>query len=60
MKAKEYDVLKMAIEEGVAYGVKRAFKHTDTPFESTIKTEVEIAVMASISEWFDFDDEVKE
>lgn len=59
MKAKEYDVLKLAVEEGVAYGVNRAFKHTDRPFESEIKREVESAVMASISEWFDFD-EVKE
>lgn len=55
MKPKEYDVLKMAVEEGIAYGVSRAFKHTDRPFESEIKREVEAAVMATICEWFDFE-----
>ena len=54
MKAKEYAVLEMAIDEAVSYGYNRAHKHTDTPSEDAIVSAIQIAVMNSICEWFDF------
>jgi hypothetical protein len=55
MKIKTYPVLERAIEEGIAYGYQRAFKHTETPSEEAIKTEILNSVMNSISEVIDFD-----
>jgi hypothetical protein len=55
MKVKTYIVLERAIEEGIGYGYRRAFKHTETPSEETIKNEILNAVMNSISEVIDFD-----
>jgi len=56
MKAKEYNVLEMAVEEGIRYGYNRAFKYEDTPSESKIKEEIYNGVLNSICEWFDFED----
>ena len=55
MKAKEYVVLQMAVESGVKYGVRRAYKHTDAtePTDSQVE-EIIMQVMNSICEWFDF------
>lgn len=57
MRAREYDLLHMAVEQGVASGVRRAYKHTDQewPTDSQQATIVE-GVMNSICEWFVFDD----
>jgi hypothetical protein len=54
MRPNDYKVLCMAIEEGIAYGYTRAFKHTDTPSEEVIKIAMEESVLSSICEWFDF------
>jgi hypothetical protein len=55
MRAKEYEVLSRAVEEGVAYGLMRAHKYTDKPSEQHLSNEVHQAVMGSISEWFEFE-----
>lgn len=55
MRAKDYDVLVRAVEEGSAYGVNRAFKHTETPYRATIIDEVAKAVLQYIEEVFFFD-----
>lgn len=55
MKPKSYAVLDMAVNDGVSYGVNRAFKHTSNPLQENIALEVYQAVMNSIHEWFDFD-----
>lgn len=57
MKAKEYQVLKSAIENGVTYGWNRAHKYTDTPSSEDIKEAIEQAVLSEICEWFNFDDD---
>lgn len=56
MRAREYDVLYQAVETGVASGVRRAYKHTDTewPTDSQQAAIVE-GVMNSICEWFEFE-----
>lgn len=56
MRANEYLVLSEAVEEGIAYGWMRAHKHVDNPSEEAIKEQLVNAVMASISEYFLFDE----
>ncbi len=57
MRVRAYPILETAIEEGVAYGWRRAHKHTDTPDEDAICSEIYSGVMNSICEYFEFDDE---
>jgi hypothetical protein len=54
MRAKEYDVLTRAVEEGVAYGWNRAYKHTTKPDPDQAREEIYQAVVNSICEVFDF------
>jgi len=56
MKAKEYNLMSMAVENGISYGYSRAFKHTDTPTEEAIRNAIYEAVMNEICENFTFDD----
>lgn len=56
MKPKTYQVLTMAVEEGAAYGVMKAFKHSDNPTHEYITNCVADAVINSICEWFDLED----
>ena len=56
LKVNVYEVLRRAIEEGTEYGYMRAYKHTDTPDEDTIKNEIVQGIMNSICEYFVFDD----
>ena len=58
MRVKEYTVLVDCVERGVAYGMNRAYKHTDTPASDYIKQQITDAVLSEISEYFSFDNEV--
>lgn len=49
-------MLSECVEEGIAYGWMRAHKHVDNPTEESIKEAIHNAVMASISEYFLFDE----
>jgi hypothetical protein len=44
----------MAVEDGVAIGVRRAFKYTDTPTEDQMIEVIRHEVMNQICEWFKF------
>lgn len=57
MKPKTYQVLTMAVEEGVAYGVLRARKHSDNPTDEYMTNSIADAVLNSICEWFDLENE---
>jgi len=57
MRPKTYKVLDMAVEDGVRFGWCRAHKHTDKPSEVDIQNEIQRAVMNSICEWFNIDNE---
>lgn len=59
MRVRAYDVLRRAIEEGVEYGWRRAHKHTDAPDTETIKDQLVTGILNEVSEYFDFDDEVR-
>ena len=53
LRVKVYPVLCEAVERGVAYGLNRAYKHTETPTREQIAEAVEHAVLHEICEWFD-------
>ena len=52
-----YKVLVLAVETGVALGVRRAFKHDARPTDVAIIAAVQRAVIDEICEWFRFDQE---
>ena len=58
MKPKSYEVLRMAVENGVGYGWRRAFKHRDDePLEDQadgIRDAIVEGVLNEICEWFEF------
>jgi archaeosine-15-forming tRNA-guanine transglycosylase len=56
MKPKFRVILEQAIEEGVRRGYRRAFKYVENPTEDAIIEHVEEAVMSSIYEYFDFEE----
>jgi hypothetical protein len=60
MKVKEYTVLADCVERGVAMGMSRAYKHSDTPALDYIKRQIEDAVLLEICEYFDFKEEHNE
>ena len=53
LRVRVYPVLCEAVERGVAYGLARAYKHTETPTREQIAEAVEHAVLHEICEWFD-------
>ena len=57
MKPKFRLILEMAIEQGVARGYRRAFKHNDSPLEDAILHSIEESVMSQIYEYFTFEEE---
>lgn len=57
MKPKTYQVLTLAVEEGAAYGVMKAFKHSDNPTHEYMTHCIADAVLNSICEWFDLDED---
>jgi hypothetical protein len=53
MKPKADKVLDMCIEEGLAYGWSRAYKHNDAPTAIEIQEAQKTAIMSELWEWFD-------
>jgi hypothetical protein len=52
---KTYRIIEDAVESGVAYGIRRAYKHTDNPSETALQENIEHAVMNALSEVIDFE-----
>ncbi len=50
---KTYQLLERCIEDGIAMGYTRAFKHDSCPSEDTIKDNIQREVMNEIHQWFD-------
>jgi len=55
MKLKAWHIISEAVENGIACGYMRAFKHTDAPDEHHIKEQIGIAVMGNLTDIIDFD-----
>ena len=54
MKPKLLSLLERCIEDGIALGYNRAFKHNDSPSKEEFQHEIHKAIMNEIYEWFDF------
>lgn len=52
-----YKVLQMAVDDGVAIGVRRAYKYSEPDQDALIET-VRQEVMNQICEWFKFQENV--
>ena len=63
MRAKEYEILQMAVENGVGFGIGRFDKHRDTPLTDaevgSLREHLEREVLGAICEWFSFQDEAE-
>jgi hypothetical protein len=57
LKINTYVVISRAVEEGITRGWYRAHKHTDTPSEPTIKSEIEKEVLNSLTEIISWSDD---
>ena len=57
LKFKAYDLICRAVEDGSAFGVNRAFKHTDNPNRDEVIDNVVREVLNAICDIIDFDDE---
>ena len=58
MRANEYKVMREAVETGVRFGVRRAYKHTDKEEPSVEQQEYMVEeILNSICEWFTFGDQ---
>jgi hypothetical protein len=60
MRANEYKVIEMVVEEGLSYGWNRAHKHVENPSPEDIREAQGDAIMGDLSEWFFFEEEAPE
>ena len=51
-----YTVISRAVEEGIAYGLTRAYKHTNTPSRDHLAIDLEQAVLNALCEVLEFPD----
>jgi hypothetical protein len=49
-----YKVIQMAVDDGIAIGVRRAFKYEKDPGEDRVIEVIRQEVMNQICEWFKF------
>jgi len=54
IRVRTHTLLSRAIEEGVEFGLRRAYKYTDAPDRETFLKEIMAAVMLNIDEVFIF------
>jgi len=55
-KANLYEIIHRAVEAGLQYGYRRAFKYSDGPDAEHIRTVALDAIMLELSEVLDFGD----
>jgi hypothetical protein len=56
MKANYYKLIELAVDQGIGFGLNRAFKHTDEPTREQIHAEIEREIMTAICEYLTFDE----
>jgi len=54
IKVKTYTIIEEAVERGIRYGYKRAYKHTDNPTEEQMIQEILLAAMSCLDEVVEF------
>lgn len=56
VKLRAYAIISQAVSSGIAYGYRRAHKHTDKPSEDHVLEQIENAVLGELCELIDFGD----
>jgi hypothetical protein len=56
MKPDSYRLIQQCVENGVAAGLHRAYKHNESPSAEQVQDAIYNAVMHEICEWFKFED----
>ena len=56
MRAKEYQLVEVAVEIGLQVGWNRAHKHVDSPTEDAILAAQQNAILNELCEKFEFDE----
>lgn len=59
MKAKEFELISKCIEDGVEYGISRAYKYNESPSRKDLSEEIQRALLNEICEWWHFEDEAE-
>jgi hypothetical protein len=54
VKVRVYNYVDEKMEDAIAYGYMRAYKHTDTPTEDQVKYEIHNSIMNSLCDIFVF------
>jgi hypothetical protein len=54
---RERPVIEQCVEVGVMRGIRRAFKHAETPAREDLEREAIRAVLEEIGEWFEFSED---
>ncbi len=57
MRVRERPVIEQCVEVGVMRGIRRAFKHAETPAREDLEREVIRAVLEELAEWIEFDED---
>ena len=57
MKPKIYNLVSLAVEEGVRSGYRRAYKHDDNPLESLVISTLHTEIMVALSDYFSFEED---
>ena len=55
MRPRVWEIVSRAVESGVAFGYRRAHKHTPKPSEDHVREQIELEVMNALSEVIDFE-----
>lgn len=56
MRAKATAVIQLCIEQGIAAGFARAYKHDESPTSVAIQEAIERALWEQLDEYFDFEE----
>jgi len=60
MRMRSYPIIARAVEEGIAFGLNRAYKHAEAPGREEIADSLQIEIMNALCDVVDFDDEEDE
>jgi hypothetical protein len=55
MKPKFFPILEMCIDNGISFGLNRAYKHDDDPSREVMAENIKREIETQLYEWFDME-----
>ncbi len=55
VKLKSYDIISRAVEEGIAFGLNRAYKYADNPSREDFEQRIRDAIMSELTDVINWD-----